>query len=74
MEKILKRFDEIRIRTPIWAVKAYYYLAQAYDKSGWKQKAIDTYSEFLDIWKNADPGIPEVEQAKIRLTELKRQA
>ena len=71
LERILKRYDEVRIHTPIWAVKAYFFLAQAYDKSGWKQKAIDKYTEFLEIWKKADPDIKEVEEAKKRLAELK---
>jgi len=31
----------------------------------WKGKAIDQYEKFLDLWKNADPGKEEVEDAKI---------
>ena len=71
LEKMLTRYDFERINETIMAVKAYYYLAQAYDKSGWKQKAIDKYTEFLEIWKNADAGIPEIEDAKVRLSKLK---
>ncbi len=55
----------------IWAVKAHYYLGLAYEKSGWNKKAIEQYEEFLEIWKDADPGIPEVEDAKKRLEKLK---
>jgi len=54
----------------IWAVKAHYYLGLAYEKSGWNKKAIEKYEEFLEIWKDADPGIPEVEDAKERLEKL----
>jgi hypothetical protein len=49
-------------------------LGLAYEKSGWKAKAIEQYEEFLDIWKNADPGIPEVEDAKERLAKLKSES
>jgi Tfp pilus assembly protein PilF len=73
-EKILPRYDEDRSFVLIWAVKIYYQLGLAYEKSGWNNKAIEKYQEFLDIWKNADPGIPEVEDAKQRLANLKRKA
>ena len=52
-------------------VKAYYHLGLAYQQSGWKDKAIDQYEQFLDIWKDADPWIDELEDAKRRLAALK---
>jgi len=71
LEGALLRYDETRILVPILAVKAYYLLGLAYEKSGWNKKAIAQYEEFLDIWKNADPGIKEVEDAKEKLKKLK---
>ncbi len=68
LEKALSRYDQNR--SGIEAVKAYYLLGLAYEKSGWNKKAIEKYEEFLDIWKNADPGIPEVTDAKERLRKL----
>ena len=42
----------------------------AYEASGWHDKAAAQYTEFLDIWKHADPGIAEVDDAKERLARL----
>jgi serine/threonine protein kinase/Tfp pilus assembly protein PilF len=71
LEKIISVYNDDQAFNAIRAVKAYYLLGLAYEKSGWNKKAIEKYEEFLDIWKNADPGIPEVQNAKERLKKLK---
>jgi tetratricopeptide (TPR) repeat protein len=71
LEKSLSRYDSQRAGAPIAAVKTHYLLAVAYEESGWKKKAIEQYEEFLEIWKEADPGIEEVEDARERLANLK---
>ena len=72
LEKALSRYDAIRAGETVKGVMAHYLLALAYEKSGWNNKAIEKYEEFLDILKNADPGIPEVADAKERLKKLKK--
>ena len=59
---------------PIASVKAHYWLGVAYQQTGEKEKAIKEYEKFLEIWKEADPGIAEIETAKKNLAELKKSA
>jgi len=51
--------------------KSFYMLGKIYEQQGWEGKAIESYEKFLDLWKDADPGIEEVEDAKERMANLK---
>jgi tetratricopeptide (TPR) repeat protein/predicted Ser/Thr protein kinase len=70
LEKVISTVDELSPFNGVRLVKAHYLLGNAYEKSGWNNKAIEQYEKFLDIWKEADPGIPEIEDARRRLARL----
>ena len=45
-------------------------LGRIYEQKGWQGKAIENFEKFLDLWKDADQGIPEVEEARQHLIAL----
>ena len=49
----------------------HYRLGELYEQKGWNGKAIDEYEKFLDLWKDADPSLTDVDDAKKRLAGLK---
>jgi tetratricopeptide (TPR) repeat protein len=51
--------------------KSYYHLGKIHEELRNRSKAIDHYEQFLDLWKDADPGLPEVEDARKQLARLK---
>ncbi len=51
--------------------RSFYMLGKILEKWGAKAKAIENYRKFLELWKDADPGLPEVEDAKAKLASLK---
>jgi serine/threonine protein kinase/tetratricopeptide (TPR) repeat protein len=67
----LARFEPRRRGLRLTPPKVYYELGRLYDKNGEKVKARKHYRRFLDLWKDADPGQPGVDDAKARLAALK---
>lgn len=53
--------------------KSLYMLGQIYEEKGMQDEAIEHYERFLSIWNEADPSLPEVADARKRLTALQSQ-
>jgi len=49
-----------------------YWLGKLYQRTENKAAAVAHFENFLGLWKNADPGLPEVEDAKKQLDDLKK--
>jgi tetratricopeptide (TPR) repeat protein len=50
--------------------KSFYMLGRIFEELGSKRRALENYEKFLDLWKNADSGLPEVIDAQSRLAAL----
>jgi len=51
-------------------VRSYFMLGQVYQKMGQPAKAIKNYRKFLEFWKDADPGLAEVQESRNQLQKL----
>ena len=51
--------------------KGFYWLGKIAEAQKDKRRAVANYGKFLELWKDADPGQPEVDDAKVRLEALK---
>lgn len=70
-EQALQTYDANRAFWPHFTAVAQYWLGLAYEESGWTYKAILQYEKFLDIWKDADTGLQQINDARERLARLK---
>jgi tetratricopeptide (TPR) repeat protein len=76
-DKAREQYDKItRLTTgrlyygDIYAM-SFYMLGKIAEQQGDQVRAGENYRKFLDLWKDADPGLPEVEDARKRLAGLK---
>ena len=67
----LVTFDPKKAQRTLIHPLYHYRLAMLYEQKGAKKKAMEQYRKFLAIWNDADPGLPEVEDAKKRLAGMK---
>jgi len=51
---------------------AYFRLARAYSLGGDTTRALKAYQDFLALWKDADPDIPILQEAKSDYARLQR--
>jgi tetratricopeptide (TPR) repeat protein len=79
LEKAIEEYERIISLTTgrfyygdIYA-KSFYMLGKIYKQQRDKTKAIEHYKKFLDLWKDADPGIAEVDDVRERLAGLGNQ-
>ena len=79
LEKAQEEYEKIlsmtygRIYIGSIYAKSFYMLGKICEQKGWKGKATEHYEKFLELWKDADPGLPEVTDAKKRLASLQSQ-
>jgi serine/threonine protein kinase/Flp pilus assembly protein TadD len=74
--KALEQYEKIvssplgRLNNSLIYVTGFYELGKLCHETGLRDKARENFTKFLFFWKAADPGIPQVEDAKKRLKEL----
>ncbi len=51
--------------------RTFYMIGKIYEQQGENAQVIEHYEKFLSLWKDADPGLPEVDDARKRLAGLK---
>lgn len=77
LEKANEQYQKIislttgRLRWGDIYAKSYYMMGKISQKKGWEGKAFNHYEKFLQLWENADPDLPETEDAKKQLDVLK---
>jgi len=47
-------------------------MGRVYEEQGLREKAKEHYQKFLELWKDADLVLPEVEEAKAGLSGLNK--
>jgi tetratricopeptide (TPR) repeat protein len=51
--------------------KSFYWLGKIAEAQKDKKRAVENYGKFLELWKDADPGQPEVDDARKRVDILR---
>lgn len=51
--------------------RAFYILGRIFEEQGDTAKAIEHYEKFLELWEDADSGLPEIDDARSRLSKIR---
>ena len=70
-ESLVSHHSEWQLYNGVYPVVAHYLLGTAYEQLHKPDMAATQYERFLEIWKDADPGLKDVEDARERLANLK---
>jgi eukaryotic-like serine/threonine-protein kinase len=77
LEKAQERYQNIISLTTgrlTWGdlyARSFYWLGKIYQKKGVREKAIEHYEKFLQLWNKADPGLSETKDAQKQLAALR---
>jgi tetratricopeptide (TPR) repeat protein len=76
MDKAREAYNRINSSTMgrLWwgdiYAKSFYMLGKIHEEQGNIAKAIEHYEKFLTLWKDSDPGLPEVADARERMASM----
>jgi len=68
-----KLIDNPGLEDPVkpWTVMAHLGLARAYAQQGNKTRSRNEYESFFALWKDADPDVPVLQQARLEYAQLR---
>jgi tetratricopeptide (TPR) repeat protein len=69
-KEIIEKLNSLGWEAQEYWIQAHYNLGKIYEKKGDYQLAMKYYQDFINIWKDADDDLPELIDAKSRLTKL----